>query len=156
MDEKIKDKTKFLLHLSNYIPKNEVFHSIILIMKFLPLFIITHDWNLSYEKGISFWIRKLTLCEIFSSSKLYYFYVILIIILFIVLMLLYFFFNFYLIIEKKRNLCQIYSYLLFFIYNAFSHYLYSFIAEIIFNKKKDDISFILYIIILIIFIIFII
>ena len=156
MDEKIKDKTKFLLHLSNYIPKNEVFHSIILIMKFLPLFIITHDWNLSYEKGISFWIRKLTLCEIFSSSKLYYFYVILIIILFIVLMLLYFFFNFYLIIEKKRNLCQIYSYLLFYIYNAFSHYLYSFIAEIIFNKKKDDISFILYIIILIICIIFII
>ena len=150
MDEKIKDKTKFLLLISNNIPKNKFFHSIILIMKFLPLFIITHDWNLSYEKGISFWIRKLTLCEIFSSSKFYYLYAFIIIILFIVLMILYFFLNFYLIIEKKKKLCQIYSYLLFFIFYAYNHYFYSFIAELLFNKKKDDISFILYIFFLII------
>ncbi len=60
MDEKIKEKTKFFLLLSKTLPKNKSFYGIMLVLKFLPLFIITHDWNISHKKGISYWVRKFT------------------------------------------------------------------------------------------------
>ena len=73
MDEKIKEKTKFFIIISKNLPKNKSFYMIMMLLKFLPLFIITHDWNISYKKGISYWMRKFTLCEIFASSKMFFF-----------------------------------------------------------------------------------
>jgi hypothetical protein len=54
MEEKIKDKMNFYIRLSKYFPKNQFFFGFIIIMKILPLFIITHDWNISYNNGISY------------------------------------------------------------------------------------------------------
>jgi hypothetical protein len=65
MEETIKEKSEFYIQISKHIPKNQIIFGFILIMKFLPLFVITHDWNLSYKRGISFWIRKFTLSECF-------------------------------------------------------------------------------------------
>ena len=43
MDEKIKEKTKFFILISKNLPKNKTFYMIMMFLKFLPLFIITHD-----------------------------------------------------------------------------------------------------------------
>ena len=96
---KSKKKTEFF-YFYQKIPKNKSFYGIMLVLKFLPLFIITHVWNISYKKGISYWIRKFTLCEILSSSKMYYFYIIIIVFFLIILTILYFIFCFYRIIIK--------------------------------------------------------
>ena len=110
MDEKIKEKTKFFLHVSNNITKKSFFFWLIMILKFLPLFIVTHDWNIKSKRSISYWVRKFTLCEILSSSNNYYIYLSLIIILFIILLTLYFFGIFYKIILKRKLLLKIFSF----------------------------------------------
>ena len=104
MDEKIKEKNVFFMLIAKNIPKNKVFYGIIITLKFLPLFIITHDWNISYKKGISYWVRKFTLCEIFNNSKVYYLYFSLIIILTIFLIFVFLIFHFYTLIVKKKFL----------------------------------------------------
>ena len=141
MDEKIKEKTEFFLLLSKNLPKNKSFYGIMLVLKFLPLFIITHDWNISYKKGISYWVRKFTLCEILSSSKMYNFYIIILVFFLIILTILYFIFCFYRIIIKHPFLAKIYVIPLFYIFYAFNQYIYSIIAEIISNKKKRRFEF---------------
>ncbi len=150
MDEKIKEKNVFFMLIAKNIPKNKVFYAIILTLKFLPLFIITHDWNISYKKGISYWVRKFTLCEIFNNSKVYYLYFSLIIILTIFLIFGFFIFRFYTLIVKKKFLGKIYSLCIFYIFYAFNHYIYSLLVELIINNKRKEINNLFYLIILII------
>ena len=140
MDEKIKEKTKFFLHVSNNITKQSFFFWLIMILKFLPLFIVTHDWNIKSKRSISYWVRKFTLCEILSSSNNYYIYLSLIIILFIILLTLYFFGIFYKIILKRKLLLKIFSFFSFYIFYAFNQYIYSIISELIFNEKSKDLD----------------
>ena len=140
MDEKIKEKTKFFLHVSNNITKDSNFFWFIIILKFLPLFVITHDWNITYNRSISYWVRKFTLCEILSSSKFYYIYLTLIIILLIMLLILYFFFIFYQLTLKRIWLLKLFSFISFYICYAFNQYIYSIIAELIFNEKSKDLN----------------
>ena len=149
MDEKIKDKNKYFMLISKNIPKNKVFYGIILTLKFLPLFIITHDWNISFKKGISYWIRKFTLCEIFANSEVYFLYFWLIIILTIILIFVFFIFHFYTLIIKKKFSGKIYTYCIFYIFYAFNQFIYSFLAELIINNKRKEVSNLLYIIIII-------
>ena len=149
MDEKIKDKNKYFMLISKNIPKNKVFYGIILTLKFLPLFIITHDWNISFKKGISYWIRKFTLCEIFANSEVYFLYFWLIIILTIILIFVFFIFHFYTLIIKKKFSGKIYTYCIFYIFYAFNQFIYSFLAELIINNKRKEVSNHLYIIIII-------
>ena len=56
--EKKKSKIKFYNSLAKVLPKNQIIYFVILLFKFIPLFVITHDWNISSKKGISYWIRK--------------------------------------------------------------------------------------------------
>ncbi len=65
MDTSLKRKIDNALLFTNYVPKNKILYGVILFLKIIPLFVITHDWNLSYKRGISFWIRKFTLSECF-------------------------------------------------------------------------------------------
>ena len=156
MDEMTKEKAKFFLNISNNITKNSYFFWVIMILKFLPLFVITHDWNISYNRSISYWIRKFTFCEILSSSKFYYTYISLIIILLIILLNLYFFFIFYKIILKSKLLLKLYSFFIFYIFYGFNQYIYSIIAELIFNEKSKDLNKSFYYIIILLCIIIII
>ena len=151
-----KEKAKFFLNISNNITKNSYFFWVIMILKFLPLFVITHDWNISYNRSISYWIRKFTFCEILSSSKFYYTYISLIIILLIILLNLYFFFIFYKIILKSKLLLKLYSFFIFYIFYGFNQYIYSIIAELIFNEKSKDLNKSFYYIIILLCIIIII
>ena len=137
MEENIKEKSKFYISLSQYIPKNKIFFSLILILKFLPLFVITHDWNISYKKGISYWIRKFTLCEFLSSEKAYNLYQIILIILFLFIITINFVLHYYTLIEKKKVLGKIFIYILFYIFYAFNQYIYSIFVGILFNDKNE-------------------
>ena len=148
MEENIKEKSKFYISLSQYIPKNKIFFSLILILKFLPLFVITHDWNISYKKGISYWIRKFTLCEFLSSEKAYNLYHIILIILFLFIITINFVLHYYTLIEKKKVLGKIFIYILFYIFYAFNQYIYSIIGEVLFNKKKKDLNDLYYLILM--------
>ena len=137
MEENIKEKTKFYLALSQHIPKNKIFFGIILFLKFLPLFVITHDWNISHKRGISYWVRKFTISEVLSSSNAYKLYNIILIILFILIVSICICFHFYMFIEKRKTILKIYTYVLFYIFYAFNQYIYSIISEVLFNKKND-------------------
>ena len=150
MEETIKEKSEFYIHISKHIPKNQIIFGIILIMKFLPLFVITHDWNLSYKRGISFWIRKFTLSEVLSSSQFYYLYMIIVIILFILIFICSIAFYFFNILKQNKNLEKILTYILFYLFYAFNQFIYSIISEVLFNNKKNQINNKLYIIIVVI------
>ena len=150
MEEKIKDKMNFYIRLSKYFPKNQFFFGFIIIMKILPLFIITHDWNISYKKGISYWIRKLILCEFLYSLNEYYFYYVILMILFILILIINISFYFFYLIYHRKNLEKIISTLFFYIFYAFNQIIYSIISEILFNKKKQELNYILSIITIII------
>ena len=150
MEEKIKEKTKFYLALSQYIPKNKIFFGIIIFLKFLPLFVITHDWNISYKRGISYWVRKFTLSEVLSCSSAYKLYIIILILLFLLIVCICICFRFYIFIEKRKMILKIYTYVLFYIFYAFNQYIYSIISEVLFNKKKNDINDIFYLVLILI------
>ena len=37
------------------------------------MFVVSHDWKISKNSGISFWVRKFTLAEIVNDFKNLYF-----------------------------------------------------------------------------------
>ena len=71
MENNIRAHENHFLLFTNYIPKNKILYGLFLLLKTIPLFIVTHDWNISSNKGISFYIRKITLSEFLNASSLY-------------------------------------------------------------------------------------
>ena len=45
-------KLNFYISLSKTLPTSIILDSVIIIIKMIPLFIITHDWSISSNKGI--------------------------------------------------------------------------------------------------------
>ena len=75
--QKLNKNICILLKLQKISPSSKTIYYIILIIKLIPLFIITHDWDLSLNKGVSKWIRKFTFAEIIfniNSNKCLLFY----------------------------------------------------------------------------------
>ena len=59
-------------------PINRKLATIIIITKFFPLLIISHDWKIKKNFGISYYLRKFTLSEIiFDLNNFLLFYIIL-------------------------------------------------------------------------------
>ena len=66
---------------------NQKISILTIIIKYLPLLLITHDWKISKNSGISYYIRKFTLSEIiFNLNNIILFYIILYICFIIVLL----------------------------------------------------------------------
>ena len=59
-------------NLEKELPSNKIIYFLIIMIKIMPIFIITHDWNISFNKGISYWIRKVVLCELIKKRYLNY------------------------------------------------------------------------------------
>ena len=126
---------------------NKISSLLILIIKLLPLIVITHDWKISSKFGISYYFRKFTLSEfIFNFNNVECFNIILFLIFLLILI--------YCIILVKVNFFNksIYLYRSYlekstFILYTFNPYFYSIFTEIIFNKNiKKDIPKAIYII----------
>ncbi len=138
MDTSLKRKIDNALLFTNYVPKNKILYGVILFLKIIPLFVITHDWNISSKKGISFWIRKATLSEFLSTSSLYYFYIGIIIILFFVFIYIHVIQIILYFHKIKLIYTKIYGFLIFHIIYGLNQYIYSIFMEILFNNKKKD------------------
>jgi len=146
-----------LLKISNNFPKQKIIYFIFLIYKFLPLIVVTHDWNINSKLGISFWIRKFTLAEIFSEVKHIYFYYIIVFCLFIILIIIAYFifflkkkitFNGKLFRHYKKQILFC-SYNIFYIFYANSQLYFSIFVENIFNEySKKQNKFLYYLIII--------
>ena len=146
-----------LLKISKYFPKNKIIYFAFLIYKFLPLIVVTHDWNINSKLGISFWIRKFTLAEIISEVEHIYCYYIIVFFLFILLIIIVCLFYF---MKKKIRFNgklfhhyqkQIYfcSFILFYIFYAISQLYFSIFVENIFNEYSIKQNKFLYYLILI-------
>ena len=85
-----KTKIFFIVKISDYFPNNKLLFFIILFFRFLALFVITHDFNLYYGKGISIFLRKILLIKLIfikdddNKNKKIKFFQAIIIILFII------------------------------------------------------------------------
>ena len=146
-----------LLKIPKHFPKHKIIYFVFLVYKFLPLIVVTHDWNINSKLGISFWIRKFTLAEIFSEVKHIYFYYIIVFCLFILLIFIVYSFLF---LKKKITFNgklfhhykkQIYfcSFILFYIFYAISQLYFSIFVENIFNENSINQNKVLYYLILI-------
>ena len=113
---------------------------LVLVIKFFPLIVISHDWKISSKSGISYYIRKFTLSEIiYNLNSVALFYTILYICFILII------FNFITLIRILLFNKEIYfsSFLkkVNFILYLCCPYLYSIFTEIIFNTQiKNNIS----------------
>ena len=117
--ENKKSKIRFYQSLSENLPNNNRIYIIIIIIKCIPLFVITHDWNISSEKGVSYWIRKAILSEFISKSipfNIFPFLIILIFLLFLSSIFFKIFGNHY---TFKSFLFKNFSYIYFYLFYSF-------------------------------------
>ena len=163
---KFNKKHVFLtLKMSKFLPEPMKFYYFSILIKFIPLFCITHDININSEKkGISFLLRKFSLVQILNTDNKPYLYIGIIILVFLISIIsLIIFLYLCNIITFNGNLFHLHqfklritSYFLFFVFYLFCQYEYSIYVEFIFNSDFRKDNKIIYIIILcIIFINFI-
>ena len=145
------------LKIPKYFPRYKVIYYFLIIIKFLPLIVFTHDWNINSKLGISFWIRKFTLAELIfdvDHIEIYYILVIILFILFLIVCL------FFIIIKKKMRyngkLFHLYrkqicfcSFSIFYIFYAIPQFYFSVFIENIFNKNSKKQNKIIYYLIII-------
>ena len=144
MDKKIKRNIENSIVLNSIIPKNKSLFGFFLLIKVIPLFVVTHDWNISSKKGISFWIRKFTLSEFFNSASIYYFYISIVILLFLMFIYVHVIQTILLFHKIKVIHNKIYGFIIFFVYYGLNQYIYSIFIEILFNEKKNELSDLIY------------
>ena len=100
-------------NLQKELPSNKIIYFITILIKIIPLFIITHDWNIFLNKGISYWLRKLTLCEFFANRISYDIYPYIILILFLTLLFTFFIYIYYHLLFNPNKLFKLYSIIIF-------------------------------------------
>ena len=165
-----KTKIFFIVKISDYFPNNKLIFFIILFFRFLALFVITHDFNLYYGKGISNFLRKILLIELIfikddeNKNKKIKFFQTIVIFLFII--------SIYIIIipiiiykQFKRNFSKltsnqklnlkIISYMYFFITYALNQFNFSIFVELVYIKNKNWFYYAILIIIFFLFILFV-
>ena len=140
-------------------PINRKLATIIIITKFFPLLIISHDWRIKKNFGISYYLRKFTLSEIiFDLNNFLLFYIILYSCFLMIIITLFSLIR--VILFNKKIICSSFlKYSNIFLYIS-NQYLYSIFTEIIFNsslkKKLSNSIYILSIIIITLCLIYII
>ena len=91
----------------------------------IPLFIITHDWNISSNKGISYWIIKFILSEFISYKMTYNLYSIITIFIFLIIIFTNLFTHIYYKFHHQSILIKFHSFIIYYIHFAFNQYIYS-------------------------------
>ena len=56
----ISDFEKIFVYVISYIPKSNIINGLIMFLRVIPLFLITHDWNIHYKNSISYYISFYT------------------------------------------------------------------------------------------------
>ncbi len=137
--ENANNYNKIFKFLSDF-PFNKKIAIIIIIIKILPLVVITHDWKIDKNSGISYYIRKLTFSEIINNiNNIEFFYIILYTCFVLII------FNYIIFIKSicfnKTILYPLFLKKLNLILYLCNPYLYSIFTEIVFNNDlKNKIS----------------
>jgi hypothetical protein len=161
-----KSHIKFLIKIASHFPKPKLIYFIILIIKILPLIILTHDWNLLKKRGISQFLRKFTLGQaIYISNyvsstkiKIYKVTVIIVFILFLfslitpILIFKNYKKNYYELTKLQNKILKILALCYFYVFYMVNQHLYSVFIEVIYEKKNNILYYILLIMIFFIFI----
>ena len=153
--QKLNKNICILLKVQKINPSSKTIYYIILIIKLIPLFIITHDWDLSLNKGVSKWIRKFTFTEIIfniNSNNVYFFIGIIGFVFFIINSILIVFLRSKVDLEgnisnKYQLQLLIFVYINFYFFYIFNQYFYSFYVEILFSSRNDLLIYIIGIVI---------
>ena len=51
---------KGLIIIERYLPKNNILNCFLMIIRIVPLFLITHDWNIHYKYSITYYLSYIT------------------------------------------------------------------------------------------------
>ena len=51
---------KGLIIIERYLPKNNILNCFLMIIRIIPLFLITHDWNIHYKYSITYYLSYIT------------------------------------------------------------------------------------------------
>ena len=95
-------------NLEKELPSNKIIYFVIIMIKIMPIFIITHDWNISFNKGISYWIRKLVLCELIKKNIPYDVYPYFIFLMFLSLLFTLIIYRTYHFLVYKKKIFKLY------------------------------------------------
>ena len=58
-----------MIKIKHHVPHNNFLSVIMVILKILPLVILTHDWNIQYTKCVSYYLSHVTLSSFFHSNN---------------------------------------------------------------------------------------
>jgi hypothetical protein len=147
--EKIKNEERrmsMFMQIRRNLPKNQIILYVFLIIKIIPVVVITHDWNLNYGSGISSFLNIFTLSDSLYKIKDKKFTETLIILyaIFSILPLLIFFLNYLdlkkyskLFLKNKKSIA-IGSSLIFFFQFFLTNYFFSLVIENYFCQGIRD------------------
>ena len=135
-----------LIQILKNFPKSNIVFTLIIVIKFIPLFVLSHDWKISKNSGISYWVRKFTFSEIFNSFKnIYFLYLLLYFYSFLTLISL--ILSFYQIFTHKYNekyICFIQYISLILNYMLTSYFLSIFVEIIFDDRSRKEVNSILF------------
>ena len=60
---------KVFVHIVKNIPKNNVLNGLLMFLRVIPLFLITHDWNIHYKNSITYYISYYTTLPIIHKKN---------------------------------------------------------------------------------------
>ena len=58
--DKISILVKILIIIERYLPKNNILNCFLLIIRIIPLFLVTHDWNIHFKYSITYYLSYIT------------------------------------------------------------------------------------------------
>lgn len=131
--------TNIICKIYKNIPQSKLLNLLIFVIKILPLFIITHDFNISFQKGISHYFRILALCDLFVHIDKFYLHIISFILLAIAITIIISFFfvihnisKYDKLIAKHQSLLKGNTLTIFYVFYFFNQYIYSLCIEELF------------------------
>ena len=152
---KQKNKNEMILKLIKKFPTNTIIYVVNNIIKFLPIVILTHDWEISNDKSYFHYVNHLTFCTLFDIGNnnksimfIYNIISILLLLFFILILIVLFIFpkkyekNLFSFSNLEKKIIKFTGIFLFYLYYFFNQYFISIFAEIISTEKEEIIDYI--------------
>ena len=150
---KQKNKNEMILKLIKKFPTNSILYLVNSIIKFLPIVILTHDWEISNKKSFFHYVNHLTFCTLFDVGNknkniliIYKIISILLLLFFILILIVLFIFpkryekNLFSFTFLEKKIINLTGILLFYLYYFFNQYFISIFAEVISVEKNEIIE----------------
>ena len=159
-----KSKSYLIIKMTKHFPQSKIIHFVNLLIKLIPIFVCTHDWNTNSEKSISHYIRYLTLSTLIHTKKKKTETIYKVFIAILLSLAIYLGISFYILYKRflshyrqlmdtDKILIKFYSFCYFYIYVFSSQYIYSLGIEII-QYSELNISYYIFIVLFVILVVY--